>query len=168
MGIATFICGLFSNDLYVQVWEKRLKVSNINTKKIYEIEPLMATETTTEGHRRVFKIGSSCKSLDTFKYQITNPFSHPRSLLADFQVAEKMLQFAFLEQHKSNFLTPAPRVIIHPMEKLEGGLTNIEKKAFRELCIGAGVRQVVVYAGPELSLHNIDFDKIKEKDDSVI
>ena len=49
MGIFTFIRGLSSNDLYVQVWEKRLKVSNIQTKKVYEIEPLMAIDTTTEG-----------------------------------------------------------------------------------------------------------------------
>lgn len=168
MDIFTFIRGLFSNDLYVQVWEKRLKVSNIKTKKIYEIEPLMATEIDSEGYRKVFKIGSSCKALDIKKYHITNPFSHPRSLLADFQAAEKMLQFTIREQHKLSFLTPSPRVIIQPMEKLEGGLTDIEKKAFRELCIGAGARQVIVYLGPELSLHNIDFDKIKEKDDYEI
>ena len=160
MGIFTFIRGLSSNDLYVQVWEKRLKVSNIQTKKVYEIEPLMAIDNTTEGHRRVFKIGTSCKSLDSNKYQITNPFSNPRSLLADFQVAEKMLQFALREVHKS-FFTPSPRVIIHPMEKLEGGLTEIEDKAFRELCIGAGARQVVVYLGDELLLHNIVFNKVK-------
>ena len=137
MGIFTFIRGAFSSDLYVQVWEKRLKISNIQTKKIYEIEALIAIETAHEGKRKVYNIGSSCKSLDFNKYQIINPFSHPRSLLGEFQVAEKMLQFAFREQHKSNFLTPSPRVIVHPMEKLEGGLTEIEEKAFRELCIGA-------------------------------
>ena len=82
--------------------------------------------------------------------------------MADFQVAEKMLQFAFREEHKS-FFTPSPRVIIHPMEKLEGGLTEIEVKAFRELCIGAGARQVVVYMGDELFLNNIDFEQIKHK-----
>lgn len=73
-----------------------------------------------------------------------------------------MFQFAYSEEHKS-FFTPSPRVIIHPMEKLEGGLTEIEEKAFRELCIGAGSRLAVVYIGDELFLNNIDFEQIKHK-----
>lgn len=97
MDIFTFIRGLFSNDLYIQVWEKRLKVSNIQTREVYEIEPLMAIEIQPKGHRVVFKIGASCKSLDAKKYQIINPFSHPRSLLADFEVVEKLLQHAIRE-----------------------------------------------------------------------
>ena len=166
MDIFTFIRGLFSNDLYIQVWEKRLKVSNIQTREVYEIEPLMAIEIQPKGHRVVFKIGASCKSLDAKKYQIINPFSHPRSLMVDFEVAEKLLQHAIRELHKSNFLTPSPRVIIQPMEKIDGGLTFIERKAFGELCLGAGAIEVIVYTGDEMALHNIDFAKVKQSESS--
>ncbi len=49
------------------------------------------------------------------------------------------------------------------MEKLEGGLTQIEFRAFKEQALGAGSRDSVVYLGPELSIYNFDYDDIKKK-----
>ena len=40
----------------------------------------------------------------------------------------------------------SPIIVVHPMEKIEGGLTGIEHRAFRELALGAGA--------PERSLSN--------------
>jgi rod shape-determining protein MreB len=47
------------------------------------------------------------------------------------------------------------------MEKLEGGLTIVEERAFKELAIGAGARDVIVYQGSELTIHDFNFDNIK-------
>ena len=163
MSIITFIRGKLSNDLYIQVWENRLKISSIQSNEVYDQEPLMAIETKSNGEKLVFDIGSSCKNLDHRKYKIVNPFSHPRVLLGDFYVAEKIVQHAVKEIHKNRYIAPAPRVIFQPMEKIEGGLSAVEERAFRELCMGAGAREVLIYLGDELSLYNLDFNTIKQE-----
>ena len=52
------------------------------------------------------------------------------------------------------------------MEKSEGGLTAIEKKAFTELALGAGSREAIVYSGPELSVATFDIDSVKKANES--
>ena len=94
-----------------------------------------------------------------------NPFSHPRVLFSDFQVGEKLLQHAFSEVHKKLRIRPSPIVVIHPMEKTEGGLTMIEKRAFRELAISAGASEVYLYQGQPLSLAGFEISQISEKED---
>jgi len=162
MSLFTFLRGKLSNDLYIQVWENRIKVTNIQTKEIYKQKPLMAIETKANGSKIVFAIGDSCESLDKRKYQVINPFSHPRVLLNDFLVAEKIVQHAVRELHKSRYFVPAPRIIFQPMEKTEGGLSPIEERAFRELCLGAGAREVTIHIDKELSLYDLDYDEIKK------
>ena len=135
---------------------------SIQTKEVYDQEPLIAIETKEKGEKVVFAIGNKCRSLDSSKYQIINPFNHPRILLNDFQVAEKIIQHALREIHKARFFVPAPRVILQPMEKTEGGLSSVEERAFRELCLGAGAREVIIHVGTELVTHNLDFDEVKK------
>lgn len=77
-------------------------------------------------------------------------FSHPRTVLGDFIVAEKALTEAFKEAWPNRLLAPRPQVIMHPRELLEGGLTMIEERALQELALGAGARQVKVWTGAEL------------------
>lgn len=45
----------------------------------------------------------------------------------------------------------SPVIIIHPMEMIDGGLSQIEERALMELASGAGARKVVVWVGHELS-----------------
>lgn len=159
----TSLLGLFSNDLYIQVWENRIKAISIQTQAVFDQIPLVAIETVKSGQKVVREVGNGCKSVDPSKYQIINPFSHPRMLLGDFLVAEKLLQYVVKELHQGRFFTPAPRIIFHPMEKIEGGLTMIEDKAFQELCIGAGARVVAIHLGDELSVHDLHSkDKLKD------
>ncbi len=44
-----------------------------------------------------------------------------------------------------------PRTLLHPLETIDGGLTQIEERAFQELAIGAGASKVKVWSGPALS-----------------
>lgn len=163
MTILTSLIGLFSNDLYIQVWEKRIKVTSIQTQAVFDHMPLVAIDVTEGGQKVVREVGNACSSIDPNQYQIINPFSHPRMLLGDFLVAEKLLQYVVRELHQDRFFTPAPRIIFHPMEKIEGGLTMIEDKAFRELCMGAGARAVAIHLGDELPLHDLSSkDGLKE------
>ena len=96
--------------------------------------------------------------------EVINPFSHPRALLADFALGEKILQNIFQMLQYKKLVAASPLVVIHPMEKTEGGLTVIEHRALRELAIGAGARDAIIYQGPQLSIHNFDFEQLKALD----
>ncbi len=136
----------FGTTLYIQIWEKRLKIVNIKTGKIFDEQPLIAIQSTDEKNSVVLGIGSKASSYSvSSKTKITNPFSHPRVLCSDFLLAEKILQGAITSVIDRKIFTPAPAVVIHPMEKLEGGLTMVEVRVFRELGLGAGARQVVIH-----------------------
>lgn len=163
MAINKLLASLFSEDLYIQIWENRLCVRCKTQPDIFDDVPLIALRQLPKG-RVVEAIGSAVYKLQhQVDIEISNPFSHPRQLLADFHKAEKLLQCAIKTLFTDNFFgRPSPRVIVHPMEKLEGGLTLVEVRAFKELCEGAGARDVVVYTGGDFDKQNFDFDEIKK------
>lgn len=162
MSIFSWFLGRFSNDLYIQIWENRIKISCIGSSCVYDDVPLVAIQTNASGVDIIAGIGRSCSEFDSNQYQIINPFSHPRTLLSDFYVAEKLLQHAVREIHNSRQLKPAPRVIFHPMEKIEGGITNVEYRAYQELCAGAGARKTVIHVGAELQVQGLHFDSVSD------
>lgn len=77
------------------------------------------------------------------------PFSHPRMLVGDFTAAEACLK-ALVAKARGSGLVLKTDMIIHPMDKLEGGLTQIESRVFQELAMGAGASKVVVWSGAAL------------------
>jgi len=101
MSILRYIQSMFSNDLYIQVWEHRLKISIIDTTNVYDEEPLMAIKSDKKGQPIVVEIGSKVKTLgDLERDKVVNPFSHPRLLVHDFVVAEKIIQHAIRQLHQ--------------------------------------------------------------------
>jgi rod shape-determining protein MreB and related proteins len=83
---------------------------------------------------------------------VLNPFQHPRVLFADFVIGEELLKRIIHEISGERLMAPAPAVVVHAMEKTEGGLTMIEHRAFMEFAAGAGARHTEVYEGPELPI----------------
>jgi len=77
----------------------------------------------------------------------STPFSHPRMLLGDFNVAERALKEALHKMRKPRFWTMPPKVVLHPRERLEGGLSPIEHRAITELAIAAGAMKVGLFEG---------------------
>lgn len=95
-----------------------------------------------------------------------NPFSHPRTIFSDFTVGEKLIRHGLLSMigGLGGFTATSPALaIIHPLEKLEGGLTEIERRALKELGLGAGFREVVVYTGPELVVRGMTMKNIESR-----
>ncbi|PSU34578.1 rod shape-determining protein [Photobacterium lutimaris] len=160
--MSILIRGLFSNDLLVELSEKKIVIRTIGNGPKLEYEPYLAFETV--GKKSLIKsVGSEAKLQSGKSIQVINPFSHPRSFVADFYVAEKLIQHGLREMHKEKFFKPAPRIIMHQLEKTEGGLTNIEERVLRELAAGSGAREVVIYVGEKLDSDRISFDDVKRK-----
>jgi rod shape-determining protein MreB len=89
----------------------------------------------------VRKIGDG----QTIDRMAPQPFSHPRTLLGNFTNAEFSLK-SLVAEVKGRFLFK-PHMLIHPLERIEGGLTQIEERAFQELATGAGASKVKVWSG---------------------
>jgi len=158
------LSSLTQNDVYVQLSENRLCAINVRNGDEYHQIPLVALE--KQGSKTLIKaIGADAKTwVKQPGVAVINPFSHPRVLVADFQKAEKVLMHAFQALFATSWFAVSPRVVIQPMEKLEGGLTDIEIRALRELCLGAGAREVVVYVGPVVPWQGFRFDELKARD----
>lgn len=148
--------------LYVQIWEHRLKVTDVASQEVYEVEPLVAFETLPKGKKVVSAVGDITLKNKSSNTEVVNPFSHPRTLLSNFHVGEKLLQHVFQQLHKGTFISPSPIVVMHPMEKTEGGLTMLEERAFKELSLGAGASKVYVQQGPAISINSFDIEKLSE------
>ena len=71
-------------------------------------------------------------------------FSHPRSLLDDYSIAEETLT-KLIKQGKFSFLDSAPIMFIQAMERTEAGLTQVEIRALQELGLASGARAVAIY-----------------------
>ena len=76
-------------------------------------------------------------------------FSHKRSVIGDFTAAESLLK-ALVKEVQQGFVLKM-QMVIHPMERVDGGLSQIEERALRELAIGAGALRAVVWVGDALT-----------------
>ena len=90
------------------------------------------------------------------------PFSHPRMLIGNFISAEAALKKVVRQVSSGSFLMPSPTVLMHPMEKLEGGLSQIEERVLREKALGAGARKAVLWTGHVLSDTEV-IDKLRNR-----
>lgn len=159
--LVTFIRGLFSSDLLVEIRENRLKISSFSNNRAYDENPLIAIETIGD---KVFVkgIGAECNGISGPNIKVINPFSHPRSIISSFTYAEKIINHAVNELHGLMF-HPAPRMVMHQLEKNEGGLTEIEERVLRELALGAGAREVLVFQGPQINPQIENYESIKSR-----
>lgn len=151
----------FGTTIYIQIWSTKIRLVDFNTKKIFEDEPILVIDKTKIGASSAIGIGRAALSTARPGCEAVNPFLHPRVLFADFAVGEKLLQLAIKLVLPKKIFNPAPFIIFHPMEKTEGGLTIIENRALRELGIGAGARDVMIYQGQDLVPEGFSLEKLK-------
>jgi hypothetical protein len=75
-------------------------------------------------------------------------FASPRMLIADFTTAMHQLKGAVKSLRRGLL---APHLLVHPMEQIEGGVTQVEYRVFLELGLGAGASKAGVHVGQPLS-----------------
>ena len=159
--IFEFIRSLFSFDLLVELSENKITMQKFSTGQFIEIEPWIALEG-AKGKEKIKAIGRQAKSLSGPTIQTTNPFSHTRSFIGNFTLAEKILQHGIFTLNSSK-LRAAPRVIMHQLEKTDGGLSDIEERVLRELASGMGAREVLIHTGSKINVRAQSYDDIKAK-----
>jgi hypothetical protein len=86
------------------------------------------------------------------------PFTTTRLLIGQFVVAQNTLKEALKQESKDRLFAVSPYIVIHPLEMVEGGLSEIEERIFREVAVGAGASKVVVWFG-----HELNDAEVKEK-----
>jgi rod shape-determining protein MreB len=152
----------FRNTLYIRVKSKSLSVLHVQSNKEFTDTPVIAIEN-INGKSSISAIGHAAKAKSGLpNVTIANGFKHPRTLLADFAIAERTIKHFIKKVVPNTFFTPTPVIVIHPLNMLEGGLTQIEIRAFAEICSMAGASRVYVWTGPELSkdeLQQLDFTR---------
>lgn len=151
----------YSSTFYVQIWERKIKVTDIASKKVFEDKPLIAISN-NNGSKQVEAFGNSATLIKGKNIEVINPFSHERSLLSNFEIGEKLLQIIFKKLSPNRIFVIRPNAVMHPMEKLEGGLTEIEVNALKDLAQGAGARNVTVYQGSELSITDFNYKTLNK------
>ncbi|NOQ36648.1 MAG: rod shape-determining protein MreB [Methylococcaceae bacterium] len=146
---------------YVQIWENRIKVTDINTGNNFDEKPIVAIETIANNNK-ILAFGNDALVVTGENIEQVNPFSHPRTLLVGFTVAERLLQLIFKKIYGKRWFSPSPAIVVHLMEKTEGGLTQVEDRGFRELMVmSTGARKVFMYQGTPLDIEDFNLDAVK-------
>lgn len=78
-------------------------------------------------------------------------FTSQRLLVGDFTAADRLLKEAMKEVLPRHPFALAPLALVHPLDMVEGGLSQIEQRVFTELALGARARKVKVHVGAELA-----------------
>ena len=160
-----FLQGLFSYDLLIELRESLITVKTFSDNKVVEVIPAVATDKST-GKSIVREIGEKALSFVGPNTEVIKPFTHSRSFVADFESAEKIIQHAIRKIHDGTSFKPAPRVVMHQLEKNEGGLTGIEIRVLYELALGAGARDALVYSGSPINVETDSYEGIKSRIDT--
>jgi rod shape-determining protein MreB len=154
---------LFRSTVYVRIKPDRLSVLHLESGNEYSDAPTLAIE---RKKNRTSVIGLGCNAdgkIMATNVIMANGFKHPRTLIADFTVAEQTLQHFLKTILPKSWFAISPIVVMHPQAMLEGGLTQVEIRALAELALGAGARKVFVWQGPELSkeeLRELKFSRV--------
>ena len=115
----------------------------------FDDQPLLAIRT-ENGKRIVMAVGRKAAQLyqqeqlkeqrneqqnekQTQDITLVNPLDHPRLLIADFAYAERLLRYGIACVYEKSILPRSPVLIIQPMEKTEGGISDIERRMYTEL-----------------------------------
>lgn len=64
-------------------------------------------------------------------------------------------------------MRPSPQIVMHQLEKTEGGLTSVEDRVLRELAVAAGAREVLIHIGDKVSVERTTFKEMKQRDESL-
>jgi rod shape-determining protein MreB and related proteins len=145
--------------LYIKLSPERLTVRNVRSGESVSEVPEMAISTAPK--QAILAVGSEARrAAGTQDAKVVNPFNHPRTLVGDFTVGEQLLKTFVRKLQGSSLVAIAPLIVMHPLGSPKGGFTQVERRAFREMALGAGASKVVLWVGHELSDAEVLSDQV--------
>jgi rod shape-determining protein MreB len=140
----------FTPIIYVQISPERLALKNLKTGESISEVPELAMSLPPKP--KILAVGPQARVVAASQAaEVINPFAHPRSLVSDFTVAEQLLKHQVRKVLGNSLLTLSPYVVIHPLGSPAGGFTQVERRAFREMALGAGASVAHVWTGRPLT-----------------
>lgn len=140
--------------LYVQIRWGWLSVRWIHPRqpaREYKDTALVAIRDNGSLKPEVVAVGSEAANLAGGQVRVDNAFDHPRVVIGDFDVALLTLR-EFVRRARRSSGIGKPRVVMHCLDPLGGGLTSVEARALVELAMRVGGGEVLLHCGPaELS-----------------
>lgn len=135
--------------IYIQISPERLTLKNVKTGEFIAEVPELAISARPE---KILAVGAQARvAAASQAAELVNPFAHPRTLASDFTVAEQLIKHQLRRLLGNSLLSIAPRVVIHPLGSPAGGFTQVERRAFHEMAIGAGASEAHVWTGRQLT-----------------
>ena len=137
--------GLFSSDLSIDLGTANTLIF-VSEKGIVLDEPSVVAIRQQDGQKTIIAVGIDAKRmLGRTPGNITAIRPLKDGVIADFQVAEKMLQHFIKKVHETNlFVRPSPRVLVCvPCQS-----TEVERRAIKESIVSAGARDVFLMEEP--------------------
>jgi len=136
-----YVMGLFSNDIGIDLGTATTLVY-VKGKGIVLCEPsVVAIE---RGTKNVLAVGEEAKRmLGRTPGNIVALRPMKDGVIADFEIAEKMLRYFINKVHERKVLV-RPRIVI----AIPSGITEVEKRAVRDSALHAGARQVYLIEEP--------------------
>lgn len=132
----------FSATVYISIRRREIVVRDVGTGNAIRWPAAIAVDPTA---KVITAVGSG--AIKQTISQVHWPFDHPRIVIADFQLAEKLLQAALRELFEQSFMRPSPVVVVQSLDDWESGLSQLERRALLELCYGAGAREAFIWQG---------------------
>lgn len=137
--------------LYVQISPSRVHIKNLKTGATLSQAAELALSDAKAP--KVLGVGTlaGATMAGIANARLVRPFAHPRSMVSDFSSAELLLKGLVTSVIGKSLFAIAPHIVIHPLGSPEGGFTQVERRAFRELALGSGASLVEVWTGRELT-----------------
>lgn len=136
-----------NNIIYVRIKPSLLSVKNVYQELYYEDVPLIAL---SKKDGKILAFGKSAEVYQSnLDAEVINGFDHIRSIVGNYMAAAKTVEqfIKKVDLKKPWRIFSAPFVIIHPLEKLEGGLTQIEIRGLQDIGYRAKAHKVYVWTG---------------------
>ena len=144
--------------LYVKVSPDLLTIRNVKTGASLSERPELAIGGRP---RKILAFGSDARAQASLPgTEIIHPFGHPRTLVGDFTAGQQLLKAAVRKLQGGALLAISPLIVMHPLGSPEGGFTQVELRAFREMALGAGASEVLLWVGRELSDTEVLSDQV--------
>ncbi len=133
------IMGMFSNDLAVDLGTANTLVY-VKGKGIVGNEPsVVAVQEDLRGPKKILAVGKEAKDMvgrTPGSIMAIRPLKD--GVIADFDVAQKMLEYFIRKTHNNRKSFVRPRIIV----SVPIGITEVEKRAVKESAEAAGAREV--------------------------